>query len=136
MQDGEIFLKAIRRVKANGIEPWEWVRITVFLEKEIDHYREKMVSMKKTIKAQNAELIVLRDFRNAVNSHYGTSTPEKERDKTFEKLEITFKSGETITYKSGEWDDYSFTGGAVNVKRGGAWIGIYNFDDVFCVELK
>lgn len=51
-------------------------------------------------------------------------------------LEITFKSGETITYKPDEWDDYSFTGSAVVVKKNSTWIGIYNFDHVFCVELK
>lgn len=58
------------------------------------------------------------------------------REVPFNRLEITFKSGETIAYNSGEWDDYAYDGGAVIVKRNGAWIGIYNFDDVFCVELK
>lgn len=57
-------------------------------------------------------------------------------EKSFNRLEITFKSGETITYKPGEWDDYAYDGGAVIVKHDGAWVGIYNFDNVFCVELK
>ena len=63
---------------------------------------------------------------------------EKELDSmdNFEKIEITFKSGETITYDKDKWDDYAFDGKAVIVKKNGAWIGIYNFDDVFCVELK
>ncbi|MBQ2289684.1 MAG: hypothetical protein II249_03330 [Bacteroidaceae bacterium] len=63
---------------------------------------------------------------------------EKELDSmdNFEKIEITFKSGETISYGKDEWDDYAFDGKAVIVKKNGAWIGIYNFDDVFCVELK
>lgn len=65
-----------------------------------------------------------------------TDIPETEDDDMYKNLEITFKSGETITYKPGEWDDYSFTGSAVVVKKNGAWIGIYNFDHVFCVELK
>lgn len=52
------------------------------------------------------------------------------------RLEITFKSGDTITYKDGEWDDYGYDGKAISVKLKGAWIGIYNFDHVFCVELK
>lgn len=59
-----------------------------------------------------------------------------QREVLFNRLEITFKSGETIAYNSGEWDDYAYDGGAVIVKRNGAWIGIYNFADVFCVELK
>ena len=54
----------------------------------------------------------------------------------YEKIEITFKSGETISYGKGEWDDYAYDGKAVIVKKNSAWIGIYNFDDVFCVELK
>lgn len=53
-----------------------------------------------------------------------------------EKIEITFKSGETISYGKGEWDDYAYDGKAVIVKKNSAWIGIYNYDDVFCVELK
>ncbi len=53
-----------------------------------------------------------------------------------DRIEITFKSGETISYGKGEWDDYAYDGKAVIVKKNSAWIGIYNFDDVFCVELK
>ena len=52
------------------------------------------------------------------------------------RLEITFKSGETIIYREGEWDDYSYDGKSICVKLKGAWIGIYNFDHVFSVELK
>ena len=55
---------------------------------------------------------------------------------TYEKLEITFMSGETVVYKKGEWDDYSYDGTSVCVKLNGAWIGIYNFSKVFSVELK
>lgn len=57
-------------------------------------------------------------------------------NESYEKIEITFKSGETITYKVNEWDDYSYDGKAIIVKKGGAWIGIYNFSDIFCVEVK
>lgn len=60
---------------------------------------------------------------------------EKSMD-NFEKIEITFKSGETISYSKDEWDDYAYDGKAVIVKKNSTWIGIYNFDDVFCVELK
>ena len=55
---------------------------------------------------------------------------------SFERIEITFKNGETKTYEKDEWDDYGFVGNAVIVKNNGAWIGIFNFDNVFCVELK
>lgn len=60
---------------------------------------------------------------------------EKPMEST-ERIEITFKSGETISYDKGEWDDYAYDGKAVIVKKNSAWIGLYNFDDVFCVELK
>lgn len=60
----------------------------------------------------------------------------KEETTMYTDLEITFKSGETITYKEGEWDDYSYDGKSVAVKKSGAWVGLYNFDNVFCVELK
>lgn len=52
------------------------------------------------------------------------------------KIEITFKNGDTITYGKDELDDYGYDGKAVMVKLKGAWVGIYNFTDVFCVELK
>lgn len=62
--------------------------------------------------------------------------PNKEETTMYTDLEITFKSGESITYSKGEWDDYSYDGKAVAVKKDGAWVGLYNFDNVFCVELK
>ena len=62
--------------------------------------------------------------------------PHKEEHTMYTDLEITFKSGETITYSNGEWDDYSYDGKSVAVKKSGAWVGLYNFDNVFCVELK
>lgn len=52
------------------------------------------------------------------------------------RLEITFKSGDTITYEKDQWDDYGYDGRAISVKLKGAWVGIYNFDHVFSVELK
>lgn len=62
--------------------------------------------------------------------------PHKEETTMYTDLEITFKSGETSTYSKSEWDDYSYDGKSVAVKKSGAWVGLYNFDNVFCVELK
>lgn len=131
MDTRDIFNKAIERAKANGVEEFDRYGVIVFLENEIDRYRVRIKQLEESNKSLLHDLIVGEREITTLEA-----VQEKEQPKTFEKLEITFKSGETITYKSGEWDDYSFTGGAVNVKRGGAWIGIYNFDDVFCVELK
>lgn len=61
---------------------------------------------------------------------------EEKSMESADRIEITFKSGETISYGKGEWDDYAYDGKAVIVKKNSEWIGIYNFDDVFCVELK
>ena len=61
---------------------------------------------------------------------------EEKSMESAERIEITFKSGETISYGKGEWDDYAYDGKAIIVKQKGAWIGIYNFEHVFCVELK
>ena len=61
---------------------------------------------------------------------------EKECNDMYNSIEITFKSGNTIAYHEGEWDDYAYDGKAISVKKNGASIGIYNFDNVFCVELK
>lgn len=52
------------------------------------------------------------------------------------RIEITFKSGESVIYTPEDWDDYAYDGKSVIVKKNGAWVGIYNFDFVFCVELK
>lgn len=54
----------------------------------------------------------------------------------YKELQITFKSGDTITYSEGEWDDYSYDGKAISVKKNGAWVGIYNFDHIFSIELR
>ncbi len=60
-----------------------------------------------------------------------------EEDSTmYNAIEITFKSGDTITYNKDEWDDYSYDGNSICVKKGGVWVGIYNFENVFSVELK
>lgn len=80
------------------------------------------------------------DFKNIQfelnRCDFDKSNIKKEDDNMYTSLEITFKSGETITYKEGEWDDYSYDRKAIIVKKKGTWVGIYNFDNVFCVELK
>ena len=54
----------------------------------------------------------------------------------FTRIEITYKNGYTKVYDKGEWDDYGFVGNAIIVKKNDAWVGIYNFDEVFSVEIK
>lgn len=52
------------------------------------------------------------------------------------KIEITFKSGDTITIEKENWDDYSYDGKFFIIKNKGAWVAFYNCNDVFCFELK
>lgn len=52
------------------------------------------------------------------------------------KIEITFKSGDTITIEKEKWDDYSYDGKFFIIKNKGAWVAFYNCNDVFCFELK
>lgn len=40
--DREIFSKAVRRAKVNGVEEFDRYGVIVFLEKEIDMYRDKI----------------------------------------------------------------------------------------------
>lgn len=54
----------------------------------------------------------------------------------YSTIEITFKSGDAISYCPGEWDDYAYDGCTIMVKNDGITVGIYNFDNVLCVELK
>lgn len=51
-----------------------------------------------------------------------------------DRIEITFKSGETISYGKGEWDDYAYDGKAIIVKQKGAWIGIYTISTTSSVS--
>lgn len=54
----------------------------------------------------------------------------------YSKIEITFKSGMSITYNAEQWDDYSYDGKFFCIKKNQACIAYYNCDNVFCVELK
>ena len=43
--DRNIFAKAVRRAKVNGVEEFDRYGVIVFLEKEIDSYRERIEAM-------------------------------------------------------------------------------------------
>lgn len=54
MSDKEIYEKAARRAKANGVDITMYSNIIIFLEKEIDDYRAKIQRMEAYIDGQNA----------------------------------------------------------------------------------
>lgn len=60
----------------------------------------------------------------------------KKNKSMYNKIEITFKSGMSITYAEEKWDDYSYDGKFFCIKKNQACIAYYNCDNVFCVELK
>ena len=53
-------------------------------------------------------------------------------------IEVTFKNGRSAVWEAdkGEWDDYAYDGTAFIIKKGGAWVGIYNMDSVISVVVK
>ena len=55
----------------------------------------------------------------------------------YDTLTITLENGNQIVFNEGEWDDYRFTGKAVAViDKNGIWKAVYNFSDIFSVELS
>lgn len=56
----------------------------------------------------------------------------------FNTIEVTLKGGHSAVWEAnkGEWDDYAYDGTAFIIKKGGAWVGIYNMDSVISVVVK
>jgi hypothetical protein len=51
-------------------------------------------------------------------------------------LEITFKNGNTVTYKPESFTDYSYQGAVFVVIKDSQWIGIYSMDMIAFIEYK
>ena len=60
------------------------------------------------------------------------------KNMNYNRIEITFKNGRTACWKAdkGEWDDYAYDGTAIIIKKNGAWVAIYNMDNVICLIMK
>lgn len=83
MTDSEILRKALDRYRSATHKPTEFRDdVIVFLEKEIDRYRDIIQHMEYNVEKQHAELTHLRNFRNCVNSHYGFSPLEAVQENT------------------------------------------------------
>ena len=56
----------------------------------------------------------------------------------YETINVTLKAGYTAEWEAskGEWDDYYYDGTVFVVKKNGAWVGIYNMDNVISVVVK
>ncbi len=51
-------------------------------------------------------------------------------------LEITFKNGNTVTYKAESFTDYSYLGEVFVVIKDDKWIGFYSMDMIAFIEFK
>lgn len=80
--DREIFAKAVRRAKVNGVEEFDRYGVIIFLEKEIDMYRDKIAKM----------LDEKEKLKTRLNAVYGTSQfnagveNEVSRDRTMSEI--------------------------------------------------
>ena len=56
----------------------------------------------------------------------------------FGKIRIYFRDGKMDVIPKKLWDDYEYNGCLFVVKRCGAWVYVYNMDDIsaICVENK
>lgn len=72
MTDNEVFTKALNRARNSGVEIIELCNVVVFLEKEIDMYRDKIATL-----LDEKEKAKIR-----LNSIYGTSRLEAVKENT------------------------------------------------------
>jgi len=54
----------------------------------------------------------------------------------YDTIEITFKSGQTVVWRAGEWDAYARDGGLFIIAKDGNPIGFYNLDCVACIVVE
>ena len=58
--------------------------------------------------------------------------------KEYNIIEVTFNNGHSAVWEAdkGEWDDYAYDGTVFIIKKGGAWVGIYNMSHVISVVVE
>ncbi len=54
----------------------------------------------------------------------------------YKRIKISFINAGSITIGEGDWDDYDLVDGFVVIKKGDAWIAMYNAKEVFSVVLE
>ena len=75
------------------------------------------VKMAFDISAKNAEI---------------TSEPEP----VYKRIRISFLKAGSIVIEENDWDDYEIYNGFLVVKKGEAWIAMYNMKEIFSVVLE
>lgn len=58
--------------------------------------------------------------------------------KNYNIIQVALKSGHSAVWEAdkGEWDDYAYDGKVIIIKKEGAWVGIYNMDNVISMVVK
>ena len=54
----------------------------------------------------------------------------------YKRIKISFIDAGTITIDEDDWDDYELYHGFIIIKKGDAWIAMYNANEVFSVVLE
>lgn len=54
----------------------------------------------------------------------------------YKRIKISFINAGSITIDEGDWDDYDLCDGFIVIKKGDAWIAMYNAKEVFSVVLE
>lgn len=74
--DGKIYAKAEDRARAAGIDLTSNFDVIVFLEKEIDSYRDKIAHMENRIEELHAELYAVRNATTTLEAVQDNATTE------------------------------------------------------------
>ena len=54
----------------------------------------------------------------------------------YKRIKISFINAGSVTIDEGDWDDYDLCDGFIVVKKGEAWVAMYNAKEVFSVVLE
>jgi hypothetical protein len=54
----------------------------------------------------------------------------------YKRIKISFINAGSITIEEGDWDDYDLADGFIIIKKGEAWVAMYNAKEVFSVVLE
>lgn len=54
----------------------------------------------------------------------------------YKRIKISFINAGSIIIDEGGWDDYDFYEGFIIIKKGEAWVAMYNAKEVFSVTLE
>jgi len=54
----------------------------------------------------------------------------------YKRIKISFINAGSIIIDEGDWDDYEIYNGFIVIKKGEAWIALYNMKEVFSLVLE